>query len=259
MLAYKTVPRVPSETAVQHWCAPPPSSESKQPFQPSKHEMDVIKAEKEIAMRRFRRVRRIGQLLRYIEAAAALILFSYSSTHISAAARNSGEFLRQAASILISPRFVFFLGNAIVLVLLKSGNFSSESASTGTGLSSVYSDMSFSPPPIFGTVAEERKTVCEANPACRRSRSEKFERRREEGKLRRAETLCSGGGKAWTMVAHDKGGATAQDRVGAEEEVDAEEFRRIIEEFIAKQQRFQREESLAVVACSDGPEYSVSL
>ncbi|PKU81692.1 uncharacterized protein LOC110092270 [Dendrobium catenatum] len=217
--------------------------------------MDAIKAEKEIAMKRFRRLRQIGQLLRCIEAAAALILLSYSSIHIPAAARNSGEFLHRAAVIFISPRFVFLLGNAIVLVLLKSCHFSPESAAAGSGIGNICGEISYSQPPILGTVAEDGKTTSYENRAFRRSRSEKHERRREEVKLRRAATECLRKGRK----AHDREKVAAQDSVGLKDEVDAEEFRRTVEEFIARQQRFRREESLAVVATSDGPEDLVPL
>lgn len=172
-------------------------------------------------MRRFRRLRQIGQLLRFIEAAAALLLLSYSSTHIPTAATISIQFLRRAAAFLISPHFVFLLGNAIVLVLVKSGlgRFSSQSAAAGIG--NIRVEMSCSPPQAFG---EEVKTAC----------GEKVERRGE--------------------AAHDGGEVAREDGLGAEEEGDDEEFRRMIEEFIEKQQRFRREESLAVVASLDGVE-----
>ncbi|XP_020598951.1 uncharacterized protein LOC110038446 [Phalaenopsis equestris] len=209
-----------------------------------------------IATRRFRLLRQLGKLLRCIEAAAALILLSHASIQIPAAARNSGEFIRHTAAFLTSPSFVFLLCNAIVLVLLKTGHFSSESGSTGTGIGKICGEMSYSPPLIFGSAAAEKKTACVQNRAYRRGWSEKFERGREEAKLRRAESECfRKGEKAWSAVAREREVVGADDRVGAEEEhLDAEEFRRTIEDFIAKQQRFLRLESqsLAVVAKSEG-------
>ncbi|PKA47219.1 hypothetical protein AXF42_Ash017164 [Apostasia shenzhenica] len=216
--------------------------------------MDALKAEKEIAIRRFRRIRQIGRLLRCIEAAAALLLLSYSSAYVPAAARNLSYFVRRAAAVLISPQFVFLVGNGIVLVLFtKSGHFSSPASAAGY----VCGEVPRPAPPHLGPAEEvacEDKAVCGEIRVCRRSWSEMFERPREETKFRRARTeIGRKGGKQGSPTAHDSGGLATQVRVDPEEEDDADEFRRTIEEFIAKQQRFQREESLAIVARgSDG-------
>ncbi|PKA66569.1 hypothetical protein AXF42_Ash003223 [Apostasia shenzhenica] len=216
---------------------------------------------KSTEIRRFRRLQQIGRLLRCFEAAGVIFLLSYSSSYVQAAARYSGEFLRRAASVLVSPASVFLIGNTIVLVLFaKSGKISSASSSisetesedaSGGGepailSGDVCSDLSYPPPTHLGPAEEvvfEDKAVCVEIRACSRSQSERFDRIREERKLRRAETDVGR-----PLTAHDKGRALAQDNV--EDEDDSEQFRRTIEEFIAKQQQFQREESLAVISYS---------
>ncbi|KAK8936828.1 hypothetical protein KSP39_PZI012391 [Platanthera zijinensis] len=210
--------------------------------------MDAIKAEKEIARRRFRRIRQIGQLFRFAEAAAIFLFLSYSSIHIRFDARSAGIFLRAAAAFFLSPRFVFLLGNAIVLVLLKSGHFSSGSAAAAIGEICGGEVSSYPPTTQNCGITEAGNGICVR--ACRRSRSEKLGRRREEVKLRRAESEVDRKvGKPLSAAAQVSG--------FAEEAEDAEQFRRMIEDFIAKQQQFRREELLAVMAGSVGPEEAV--
>ncbi|KAK8943376.1 hypothetical protein KSP40_PGU018660 [Platanthera guangdongensis] len=180
---------------------------------------------------RTRRLRHIGRFLPYLKAAAALLLLSHSSFYFPASPNNPSDFLRRAAAVLVRPGFVFLIGNAIILLLFaKSGQNSSSSESNSF-------PVSHPPPPPNLEPMEEM--VCDDKGfgveicALNRSRSEKFERVREEGKLRRAETSLS---------QRSRKGVSAQDRGDSEGVDDGEQFRRTIEEFIAKQQRFQREE-----------------
>ncbi|KAG0458268.1 hypothetical protein HPP92_023425 [Vanilla planifolia] len=225
--------------------------------------MDAVKLEKQMAMRRFRRLRQIGRLLRCIEAAAAVLLLSYSSAYIPTAARNSGEFLRRAAAFFVSPRFVFLLGNAIVLVLFKSGHFSDSTvADSGTcssaGSPETRPEASY-PPPLqlerMDDVMHEDKRISMDTRTCRRSRSEKFEKGRKKLKFRRAESeIGRKGDKTRRRAAHCGGNCEWQHGGNVtEEDFDDEQFRRTIEEFIAKQQQqFRRNESFAAVAGSVG-------
>ncbi|CAL9187168.1 unnamed protein product [Musa hybrid cultivar] len=226
--------------------------------------MDAIQAEKETAMRRYRRLQKIGTLLRYLEAVAGLLLFSWLSARLPAAARLSVDFLRRLAAVLLSPRFVFLLGNAIVLLLFaKSGHLSpspsssssattTSSASSSAAVGDLFDEFlesrglrfSFSlPPPQEEVVVYEDKAVCVETRAFRKSRSQRMERRRgPPPELRRAETVVAGRKRDMFPPTTTE---ASEEEVQAE---DAEEFRRAVEAFIAKQTRFHREERMAIAS-----------
>ncbi|EHA8591465.1 hypothetical protein COCNU_scaffold058515G000010 [Cocos nucifera] len=227
--------------------------------------MDPVKAEKETAMRRYRRLRKIAKLFHLLlEAFAALLFLSWSSARLPAAARFSVDFLRRLAAVILSSRFVFLLGNAIVLVLFAKSRHLASSADGSDG--DLYDQfiesrrrIGFSPPPPPPpTVASpeevgfEDKAVCLETRPCRRSRSEKIERRRRSLELRRVESDV--GPNREKPPPPPPAAATAEVKEEGETSADdAEEFRRTIEAFIAKQVRFHREESMAVVS-AEGPQ-----
>ncbi|XP_030446575.2 uncharacterized protein LOC115669515 [Syzygium oleosum] len=82
---------------------------------PSSHEFDSVKAEKAKAMRRYRRSRKLKTLAHALEVLAALLLLSWYSSGLSAAA---GGFLRRLASLLAKPLVVFLISNGIIGVIL---------------------------------------------------------------------------------------------------------------------------------------------
>ncbi|PIN03804.1 hypothetical protein CDL12_23672 [Handroanthus impetiginosus] len=84
-----------------------------------------IKVEKANAILRYRRIQRIATLFRFVEVFVFLIILSRFSAQFAFSLKLSGEYFRGISVTLISPRFVFLIGNAIVIVLfLKSGRFS---------------------------------------------------------------------------------------------------------------------------------------
>ncbi|XP_074584103.1 uncharacterized protein LOC141840105 [Curcuma longa] len=193
--------------------------------------MDPVTAEK-IAARR--RPGRLHALFRCIEACFAMLLVFWSSLRGYAAARLAVGLLGR---LLAGHLFIFLLGNAIVLTLLALS--CRRAGARGAGGGDVYDQFLASqsrtaplrpaPPPPTPLTGKEEKV---RRGACRRSRSVKMERRRN-GRLdlRRSASDVSG--------------------VEAKPDVDAEEFRRMIESFIEMQQkRFQREESMAGVVTS---------
>ncbi|XP_020584752.1 uncharacterized protein LOC110027596 [Phalaenopsis equestris] len=204
-----------------------------------------MESEIQTRARRFHLLQQFRLHFPYIGATAALLLLCYSSFYIPIPQKNPGDLLRHAAAILISPSFVFLLGNAIILLLLaESRQLSSSPESISSEFN--YCDMPYPSPPHLEPTEEllfEEKKVCTEVNAFRRSQSEKFERVRKQPELRRAET---------EVLERGRRGALAHDRGESEGEEDADHFRRTIEEFIAKQQRFLREESLAVVSFSEG-------
>ncbi|WOL17026.1 hypothetical protein Cni_G25815 [Canna indica] len=207
--------------------------------------MDAVAADKQAARRRFRRLRLIGSLFRCAEAlVAAALLLSWSSSHLSF------DLLGRLAAGLLGPRFIFLLANAIVLLLLaESGRLSlspaSAAAASDGGGSALYEEFldirrrfSESLPPQEEVVFED-KAVCVETRALRRTRSEKAsaKRRRAKPELQRAETDVGRKGKAPPAP-------------GEESDQDAEEFRRTIDEFIAKHTMFRAEEVMKAVVVS---------
>ncbi|KAK8518759.1 hypothetical protein V6N13_017969 [Hibiscus sabdariffa] len=66
----------------------------------------------------------MANLLRFFEVCILLVLISRFTTCLPVAFRNSGEYLRGLSVVLVSPRFVFVVGNAIIITLfVKAGQF----------------------------------------------------------------------------------------------------------------------------------------
>ncbi|KAL5231156.1 hypothetical protein ABZP36_029932 [Zizania latifolia] len=229
------------------------------------------------------RLRLLYRMLRVGELLALVVFLSWSSSRVPSAA---AAVVRFAGSLLLNARFVFVLGNAIVLLLLAlsrhdlsiSSNHAASNASASAGSTPTAaappaaSFPSFiapqqSPPPPEGTEAPtaapparvvpcapaaaavfEDKQAVRVNKARapRRSRSEKMGpsaaiRRAASPELRRSESE-NGRRRRSCVTARDAEGCWGMD--------DAEEFRRTVEAFIAKQTLFHREESMtmAIVA-----------
>ncbi|GMH06495.1 hypothetical protein Nepgr_008335 [Nepenthes gracilis] len=233
-------------------------------------DFNSVKVEKATAMLRFRRIRRIARLLRFVELCAALGLLSWISARLPSAVKISGEFLRQISGILVSPLFVFVVGNAIVVTLIAKSRQFAKSISNAESefcedLRSDISDAVPHPEPEE-IVYQDKEIICEenANPSknedsissakdtefgdakgYRRSQSENFERETDgemkpTEKLRRSETdICRKRG--------NDGEESVEELVYPEDGLSNEEFQRTIEAFIARQVKFHREESQAVV------------
>ncbi|WOK99254.1 hypothetical protein Cni_G07966 [Canna indica] len=184
-----------------------------------------------------RRLWKFATLLRCLEAFFALLLLSWFSAQLPAG------FLRHLASALLSPRFVFLLGNAIVLLLLaESGRLlpsstSPKPSSSSSDLHKESLETSGGPMQSKHSVHEDIAVRVETLACCRIRSEKKVQRRRVAGfELRLTEAEGKG---------MDEDESSPAEKT--EEEGDAEEFRRAVEAFIAKQTRFHREECMAFV------------
>ncbi|KAG8364339.1 hypothetical protein BUALT_Bualt19G0118600 [Buddleja alternifolia] len=191
-----------------------------------------IRVEKSNAISRYRRGQRITTLFRCLELFVFLVIVSRFSTQFAFSLEL--EYFRGIAVTLISPRFVFLIGNAIVIVLfVKSRQFSSKNGEIAADLYEEYAEKCRKNLQSSGIkVTEEskgsnnyRSSVCCDDRKMQRSQSEKLERivRVEE---RRRELRRS----------------TTERCRKSEDEMSGDEFRRTVEAFIARQQRFLREE-----------------
>ncbi|CAJ1973068.1 unnamed protein product [Sphenostylis stenocarpa] len=73
-----------------------------------------------------RYLRMIANVLRYVEVCVVLVLVSRLSINLPSTLKNSSEYFR---NFMGSPRFVFFLGNVIIITLFaQSGHFSNHAS-----------------------------------------------------------------------------------------------------------------------------------
>lgn len=186
---------------------------------------DNIKAEKANAISRYQRMQRITTLFRVVELCFVLIVVSKFSTQLSLPPNLSGEYFKGIAVAMISPRFVFLVGNAIVLVLFfKSGRFSGKD---GDGIADFY---------------DEYVEKCGI-----RNQEREGSDAREGGKMCRSSSekivvMHGGGERRRELTRSVTEGCRSRRKTAAAEEMSSEEFRRTVEAFIARQQRFLREE-----------------
>ncbi|OMO56927.1 hypothetical protein CCACVL1_26140 [Corchorus capsularis] len=236
-------------------------------------DFDNVKAEKVKAMRRYNRLRSLATVFRCFELILALLFVAWTFERLPLTVEISVKFLLGIGGVIASPLFVFLVCNIIIFALVaQSGIFSAvhnadshlyeEIIKTAESRSKKESqdEIVFRDKEIISEV-NMRSRVCEQmepelesetetdsdadvdNPRVyRRSKSENLvvkEKQSEETlkkELRRSETeKCRS-----TQHADD-------DKLFPEDDLSNEEFQRTIEDFIAKQLRFRREESLSIV------------
>ncbi|XVF45319.1 hypothetical protein PTKIN_Ptkin02bG0196200 [Pterospermum kingtungense] len=100
-----------------------------------------IKLEKRNAILKNRQLCRIANMVRFVEVCVVLVLISRFTTHLPVAVKSSGEYFRGLSIVLVSPRFVFIVGNVIVLTLFaKAGQFSAQGGTTTTSGYDLYQE-----------------------------------------------------------------------------------------------------------------------
>ncbi|KAK1433301.1 hypothetical protein QVD17_10211 [Tagetes erecta] len=115
-----------------------------------------IKTEKQNAMLQYRRFKNLTKLFRFIELFSALILLSWISTRLPFIINITCDYFRQLISVIVSPLFIFLIGNLIVLtLLLKSGQITSNFSVLDVAGSDLYDE-------IVNTVTED--TVTDTDP-----------------------------------------------------------------------------------------------
>lgn len=213
--------------------------------------IQTVKSDKWMAMRRYRRIQKLAFLFRFLEACVAIFLLGWFSSCLPVAADVSGDFFQELFILLASPRFVFFFGNAIVLTLfVKSGHFSGQRpAGNPTSAPDLYDEFLKNSERSVQKNRTDEETVYEDKYVCVESTDADTDTDVKRGGLyRRSLSEGAGGGVVTEKRGQLRRSETDVGRKGEESgEMSNEEFRRTIEEFIAKQLKFQREESMAVV------------
>lgn len=224
--------------------------------------------EKAKAMRRYNHLQTFLRLFRVLEVALALFLLSWLSSRLPFVVKVSGKYLGKLIPVLISPMFMFLIGNGIVFTLLaKSGYLFGEIQASDDGEDYKAAHVHDN---IFGLdiwvpddivyddkeIVSEVKTVtsqkhCDVEKTDADLKSDvKTPRRSQSDNLGTESDLgktASGKLLQWSVT--DK---CQKDDFSAEapvvSELNNEEFQRAIEEFIANQIKFHKEEKLAIAS-----------
>nr|GLL23641.1 uncharacterized protein LOC113726291 [Ipomoea trifida] len=227
-----------------------------------------IKAEKARAILRYRMMQKVTIVFRFVEFCIFLIVFSRFSVHLPPAFKLSGDYFRGLSVALISPWFVFIVGNAIVIILfLKSGRSSGNNAPTDDGKADLYDeyvkkcakDQSFQED--NGRIEKQRKqtSVCvsgeEVNPHTYQSKKRKINRSQSESwSVQRREEPSKDLKRSVTVPCRK-----SEEKAAETDEMSSEEFRRTVEAFIARQQRALREEEFSVFVPCENSYHTLNL
>nr|XP_043618498.1 uncharacterized protein LOC122590231 [Erigeron canadensis] len=93
-----------------------------------------VKAEKANAMLRYHQFRTFAKLFRFVELFLAVILISWITFRLPLVIGMLFEYFRLLVSVIVSPLFIFLIGNVIVLTLvIKSGQLAGEDSESNAG------------------------------------------------------------------------------------------------------------------------------
>ncbi|MBA0860088.1 hypothetical protein Goshw_013953 [Gossypium schwendimanii] len=216
-------------------------------------------------MRKYNRLRSIAKVFRIFEVLSALLFLAWTAERVPFAVKISGEFVLKLGGIIASPFFVFLICNVIIITLIaKSGIFSAVRNADSKVCEEIIKTADTHSKSVSQEeiVYQDKEIISEVNTSTRecedmepepepesdsdfeadnprvyrRSKSEKLEREKVKKELRRSESekKCR---KFENM----------DEKLFPEDDLSNEEFQRAIEDFIAKQLRFRREESLSIV------------
>ncbi|MBA0686672.1 hypothetical protein Goari_014260 [Gossypium aridum] len=224
-----------------------------------------VKTEKVKAMRKYNRLRSIAKVFRIFEVLSALLFLAWTAERVPFAVKISGEFVLKLGGIIASPFFVFLICNVIIITLIaKSGIFSAVRNADSEVCEEIIKTADTHSKSVSQEeiVYQDKEIISEVNTSTRecedmepepepesdsdfeadnprvyrRSKSEKLEREKVKKELRRSESE-----KKCRIIEN------MDEKLFPEDDLSNEEFQRAIEDFIAKQLRFRREESLSIV------------
>ncbi|XP_006365122.1 uncharacterized protein [Solanum tuberosum] len=224
-----------------------------------------IKVEKANAMLRYKKRQRVTTLFRFIEFCIFFAIISRFSTQLPLNFNLSKDCFKGLGVTLISPRFVFVLGNIIVIILfLISGQ---SSGSTNNVKIDMYDEFKQKCSMNKDTYCEQSKkqrkqSIAVEEAYCEQSKKQrKLLERQLEKKIHRSHSDNS------LSISHDEKkprkkltrSATVRSRKVIntdsvkpttsypEDEMSNDEFRKTVENFIARQQRFLRDQEFSAV------------
>ncbi|XP_050230958.1 uncharacterized protein LOC126679975 [Mercurialis annua] len=219
-----------------------------------------IKLEKANAIKKHRQIQKIATFFRFIEICLVLALVSRFSVKLPVAVKNSGEYFKDLTVFLVSPRFIFILGNAIVVILfVKSGHFSGQDSNGENSRTDFYEEFvqNSEKSQVMHRYEDENRgkkqrtyvqqIVPEKTCASleiknyQRSQSEKLEQASRNKSCRELRRIASencreivDSSEVWMKIPYP------------EDNMSNEEFRSAVEDFIARQKRIRRDEENSV-------------
>ncbi|XP_010432398.1 PREDICTED: uncharacterized protein LOC104716679 [Camelina sativa] len=214
-----------------------------------------LKMEKSRGILNFQAIRSFTSLFRMIELLFLLILISKLSFP---SVKLSGEIFKEAAVFLVSPRFVFFVGNAIVITLFaKSGRYSSSSheplkTTTEAASNDLYQEFVHKSEKKRSEVYDTKTEQLKKPSGVKRVN---FERSQSQKAFEAVQPLEStNGGKVMKRYVSEKNLRICDSdkkvvvRVKKPEDgMSNEQFRTKIEAFIARQKRIQKDEEHLII------------
>ena len=196
-----------------------------------------IKAEKANTIKqRYKNLRKITNFFRIFEIFLIFAVISRVSFELPflEILKSSNEYIHHLSIFLVSPRFVFILGNAIIITLfMNSKQFNTIENTIETPKTppksvkkrkNIEENVIISM--IFSTPEEQIGKIYERSKSEKMKRSEKIgcDLRRSKTEIKSLKSYCE----------------------FPEDHMSGEEFRKTVEDFIAKQQKFSREEEFCV-------------
>ena len=201
------------------------------------------------AMQKHRQLQKMTNFLRVIEVCIVLVLISRLSLHLPHAMKNSSGYFHNLSVLLVSPRFVFVVGNVIIITLFaKSGQFSARDSTKNTSGLDIYEEITKNSEKNQkvnqvetrnldkhiisdeSVVKDYKKTQSEKISRGVCEKSHRGLRRMQTENFRKSDHSCQKLAKSSCP----------------EDEMSNEEFQRKVEAFIARQQKIQREEEYSV-------------
>lgn len=215
-------------------------------------------------MLRYKKRQRITTLFRFIELCIFFIIISRYSTQFPLSFKLSTDYFKGLGVTLISPRFVFVLGNTIVIILfLKSGQSDGSINNVKIDLYDEYKQRCS----MNITEQSKKQSIVVEKAHCEQGKKQSILLERQlENKIHRSHSdnsLCLSHDekkprkkltRSATVRCHKvintnsvKPTMTMTTTSYPEDEMSNEEFRKTVENFIARQQRFLREEEFSAV------------
>ncbi|XP_047329189.1 uncharacterized protein LOC124932579 [Impatiens glandulifera] len=193
-----------------------------------------VQFEKANAMFRYQRRKTIATLFRLVEMILFLVAASSFSSQIPATINVSSEYFRRFFGTILCPQVIFVVGNVIVIVLFLKSGFLSNSDSNCTDFCKEYARINDKNESF---IDEQRKqSIFEVKMNVNMMNS-KYKERKIEG--------ADGEKRLVRQTTQLRGSSSSTDYCRKvkypEDEMSNEEFRRTVEAFIARQQRFLRE------------------
>ncbi|XP_044490613.1 uncharacterized protein LOC123214718 [Mangifera indica] len=217
-------------------------------------QINNIKAQKADAT-----LRKLANVFRIIEICVLLVIVCRFSTQLPHAVRNSGKYFKDLTVVLVSPGFVFIIGNAIAITLfVQSGQFPTHDSCRKNPGSDYYDEFvekskktenSHQYEVDYGqkqSECQEKVVSVDAHTSCKRkncrSRSEKF---RFLNCYKSCRELRRSGTEKYKKS--NNSGERVAKNSSPVDNMSNEEFQQMIEAFIAGQHKFRIKEEYSVI------------